>query len=71
MRREPHGEAKAEAPRDIRLEEGCLLCGGDLEVRISGATARSYCTSCRWLSKPHMQRQGDGIHAVHPAGGIA
>jgi hypothetical protein len=72
MRREPHTDAAVdESPRDIRLSGGCLVCGGDLDVRVSGATARSFCASCRWMSKPHMVRQDDGIHVVHPAGGIA
>ncbi len=75
MRREAHTKSEemlaAEDLRDLRLPNGCILCGGDLEVRISGAIARSVCTACRWISRPHMQRHGDGIHVVHPAGGLA
>jgi hypothetical protein len=71
MRREPHTHDPAETARDIRLPGGCILCGGDLEVRVTGATAASFCTVCHWISKPHMQRHEDGIHVVHPAGGIA
>lgn len=72
MRREPQTHTPADdAARDLRLPGGCLLCGGDLDVRVTGATARSVCASCRWISKPHMVREDDGIHVVHPAGGTA
>ncbi len=57
--------------RDLRLPNGCILCGGELAVRVSGGTARSVCQRCRWISKPHMHREDDGIHVVHPAAGLA
>lgn len=57
--------------RDIDLPGGCILCGGDLVVRLSAASAASFCKRCRWLSRPHMHRQHDGVHVVHPAGGLA
>lgn len=55
-------------PRDFSLEEGCLLCGGDLAVRITASGASTVCTACRWISRPHMRRGEDGVHVVHPAG---
>jgi hypothetical protein len=54
--------------RDFSLEGGCLLCGGELQVRIGPTGARTFCARCRWISRPHMHREGDGIHVVHPAG---
>jgi hypothetical protein len=57
--------------RDLRLPNGCILCGGELAVRVTAGTARSVCQRCRWISRPHMHREEDGIHVVHPAGGIA
>jgi hypothetical protein len=54
--------------RDFSLEEGCLLCGGDLAVRLTAGGARTYCGACRWISRPHMRREGDGLHVLHPAG---
>ncbi|WP_242345027.1 hypothetical protein [Anaeromyxobacter terrae] len=70
MRHEPHSPT-TDATKDLRLPNGCLLCGGDLDVRVTDGAARSFCGHCRWISSPHMQRHEDGIHIVHPAGGIA
>jgi hypothetical protein len=53
---------------DFSLEGGCILCGGDLQVRVTPGGARTVCMSCRWISRPHMRREDDGVHVVHPAG---
>ncbi len=63
---EAHG-----SDRDFQLPGGCLLCGGDLHVRVGAGTARSYCPRCRWLSRPHLRREDGAVHVVHPAGGVA
>jgi hypothetical protein len=70
MRHEPHVPTE-DTTKDLRLPNGCILCGGDLEVRVTEGAARSFCARCRWISRPHMQRHEDGIHIVHPAGGLA
>jgi hypothetical protein len=57
--------------RDFALEGGCLLCGGDLQVRVGPAGAATFCMTCRWISHPHMQRADGGIAVTHPAGLIA
>jgi hypothetical protein len=54
--------------RDFSLDEGCILCGGDLQVRVTPSGARTVCVPCRWISRPHMRREGDGVHVIHPAG---
>lgn len=65
-----HGTA-GEGFRDLDLPGGCILCGGDLAVRIGEAGAASFCPSCRWISRPHMRRHGGGVQVIHPAGGVA
>lgn len=57
--------------RDFSLEGGCILCGGDLEVRVSAGTTRTVCRACRWISRPQMVRGEGGVHVVHPAAGLA
>ncbi len=57
--------------RDFSLEGGCILCGGDLAVRVTAGAARTVCRSCRWISRPHMRHGENGVHVIHPAGGIA
>jgi hypothetical protein len=54
--------------RDFSLEGGCILCGGDLAVRVTAEGARTVCMACRWFSRPHMRRSDDGVHVTHPAG---
>ena len=60
-----------ESVRDIRIPEGCILCGGDLVVRLTPDGAGSVCLSCHWISRPHMTREDGTVHVVHPAAGLA
>jgi hypothetical protein len=55
-------------PRDFTLAEACLLCGGDLTVRLTAGSARTYCATCRWISRPHVSHGEDGVQVFHPAG---
>jgi hypothetical protein len=71
MRREAETTGKLEV-RDVELPEGCILCGGALELRITTGGAGTYCRSCRWISRPQMQRDDEGhVHVIHPAAGVA
>lgn len=65
------GTETSDTPREFSLEGACLLCGGDLKVRIGPAGASTFCAACRWISRPHMKRAGDGIQVIHPAGLVA
>jgi hypothetical protein len=61
-----------ETPRDFSLEGACLLCGGDLQVRVGAGRAATFCPACRWISHPHMKRSDEGsVHVIHPAGLVA
>jgi hypothetical protein len=57
--------------KDFSLEGACILCGGDLAVRLTPGRARTVCKACRWISRPHLHREDDGVHVVHPAGLLA
>ena len=61
----PVNEAVADA--DVEVEEGCILCGGTLSMRLVGGSAGSYCRSCHWISRPHVHRHADHVALVHPA----
>nr|WP_059437920.1 hypothetical protein [Anaeromyxobacter sp. PSR-1] len=70
--REPMEAAGAGERRDIVLPGGCLLCDGDLEVRLGErGHAASFCPRCHWISHPHMRRADGAVHVIHPAGGLA
>jgi hypothetical protein len=61
-------EETGEETRDFSIPGGCILCGGDLEVRMGPTGARSFCATCRWLSRPHMRKGEEGVEVIHPAG---
>jgi hypothetical protein len=69
--RAAHEEQAVTETRDFQIPGGCILCGGDLEVRMGPAGARSFCGACRWLSHPHMRRGDEGVEVIHPAGLVA
>jgi hypothetical protein len=53
--------------RDATIPGGCMLCGGDLVIRVTPGSAGTVCTACRWISRPHMRREDGGdIRVVHP-----
>jgi hypothetical protein len=60
-----------ETPREFELPGGCILCGGDLSMKVSENGAASFCGRCRWISHPHMRRHEGTVTVVHPAGGVA
>jgi hypothetical protein len=62
----------APEPQEITLPGGCMLCGGDLVLKVHlGGTAGSVCRACHWISRPHMHREDGAVHVTHPAGGLA
>jgi hypothetical protein len=65
-------ETTTPTPRDFSLAGGCLLCGGDLQVRVGPGRAATFCPACRWISHPHMKRGEEGsVQVIHPAGLVA
>lgn len=64
MRREI-GRTAAEH-QDLSLPGGCLLCGGDLELRLTETGAQTWCGACRWLSRALVRREGETVHISHP-----
>jgi len=66
MRREPD-KARAEREfEDVSLPGGCILCAGDLALRITASGAQTVCTACRWISRASVRREGKNVHIVHP-----
>lgn len=50
-----------ERQADFTLPEGCVACGGKLQVRLTPGSAYAYCESCRMLSKPFVQVSREGF----------
>ena len=56
---------------EVRLDGDCLVCGGDLMVRLGAGRAGSYCRACHWISRPRLERHWGEVHLAHPPGGVA
>ena len=61
----PERETEAET-REFSLDGGCLLCGGDLMVRVGPEGAATFCPTCRWISHPAVHRGEEGLLLSHP-----
>lgn len=47
--------------KEFTLPEGCLVCGGDLPIRVTAAGAYAVCKSCGWFSRPVLTVKKDGL----------
>lgn len=53
---------------DLTIPEGCMICGGDLEVRMSPEGARAVCVKCHWLTKPTISVTQQGLAVRYEVG---
>jgi len=51
-----------ESAAEMTVTGGCLLCGGDVRLRISAAGARTVCSHCEWIGRPEVRRVKGGLH---------
>ena len=42
-----------------------MLCGGDLELKVTGKVARSYCKSCHWVGRPEVTATFNGLKVTY------
>ncbi len=56
---------------EFTLSGGCLLCGGDLHVRVSEAGTYTCCASCRWISKPSVAFRDGALTVAYASSGQA
>ena len=47
---------------EMTVNGGCLLCGGDVRLRISAAGARTVCSHCEWIGRPEVRKVKGGLH---------
>jgi len=67
-------EREPEAPQaqaDVELEQGCILCGGALSLRVVGRSATTYCRACHWISRPQLHHHHGEMHLFHPSRMVA
>lgn len=59
---ETETETEVGGPKDFTLPEGCLVCGGDLPVRVTASNgAHAVCKSCGWFSRPVLTVKKQGL----------
>ena len=56
---------------EVELPEGCVICGGDLHVRMIGDGAMSYCPSCHHIGRARAIVKGDGLRVDFRVAGRA
>jgi len=55
-------ETEGTGPKDFTLPEGCLVCGGDLPVRVTASGgAHAVCKKCGWFSRPVLTVKKSGL----------
>lgn len=54
-------DPKPESIPDFTVFGGCILCDGDLVVRVTPSGARGYCPRCVWLPKASIDVSPDGV----------
>jgi hypothetical protein len=58
--------------KETTLPEACMVCGGDLALKVSpGRGASSYCKSCHWFGKPEVTATATGLKVTYKPGGFA
>jgi hypothetical protein len=53
-----------EQSKEFTVDEGCILCGGEISFRVTPAGAYSCCVPCRWLARPEVAVGKSGLR-VH------
>jgi hypothetical protein len=56
---------------ETTLPNACVLCGGDVELKVTGKLARSYCKTCHWVGKPDVSVTFDGLRVAYKPTGLA
>lgn len=64
-------EDRGERVADFTLPEGCVLCGGEVNIRATPAGAHSYCPSCRHLSRPQLRMKKDSLELIYATDALA
>jgi hypothetical protein len=57
---------------EFKLPSGCLVCGGDADVRITpGSGAYTFCPKCLWIGHPQIEMGGNQVRVTFSPGGEA
>jgi hypothetical protein len=68
MRPEPTSRSDS---AETTLPSACMLCGGVLELKVTGTTARTYCKACHWVGQPEVTSTFNGLKVTYKPVGKA
>jgi hypothetical protein len=52
---------------ELHIDNGCPLCGGELQIRRSPGAVTGYCAHCVWLSRPTLAVGQGSLQVLHQA----
>lgn len=55
----------SEQGTELSVPGGCLVCEGELRVRLTHGAVWGYCERCRWLTQAEVRMEKDGLHLSH------
>lgn len=64
-------EQTAEGTTDTTLPNACLVCGHDVQLRVTHGKAKSYCASCHWVGSPVVTVGHSGLRVSYRSAGSA
>jgi hypothetical protein len=50
---------------DFTVAAGCMVCAGDLQVRVTAVGAYTFCPHCHWISKPAVAFQDGSLTVAY------
>ncbi len=60
-----------ERTSEMTVEGGCLVCGGDVRLKVTAAGARTVCVHCEWIGRPEVRKEPGGLHVHNTPTGLA
>jgi hypothetical protein len=60
-----------EAIAETTLPDACVVCGGDVHIRVMHGKATSVCNACHWIGHPSVKVDHDGLKVSFEPGAAA
>ncbi|MEW6435398.1 MAG: hypothetical protein AB1730_28210 [Myxococcota bacterium] len=60
-----------ERTAELTLTAACVMCGGDVQLRVSPDGARTYCPTCHVIAKPKVFFSPHGFHLAEERPALA
>jgi hypothetical protein len=64
-------EQISEGTTETTLPNACLVCGQDVQLRVTHGKAKSYCAHCHWVGSPVVTVGHNGLRVQYRSSGDA